>query len=971
MNIQGKLFIELFKHSIDILYIFIIYNYMKSILEILFICSLFISSAFAQHVTVISVTPAEGVTGDTITTTIFGSGFVMATTIDFGDGVIVLETTFFTSALIASEIYIEPTAVAGYRSVIASNPGGESDTLIDGFLVTGELDPPECELICPENGAIFSFCDTAVLIALSDENGIHEGSVLFEIADSVYTYDSPQLTISGDTLLRFAFNTESFEHVDTIHFELQLIADTLGNETVFPINGFFVTDKSPPQILSTFPPMNSSVGFFTYYISIEIEDYPAGLDTLATGITIETEDTMLILSLASPSMVYAESSIGVNLSEFDLDFDIGDTMWVCLWLKDFAQCDPNRHDTCWFYYNPPPDNINIILEEIDRSRFPLIGANCLVLDDYGRTVSGLTEENFIVYEFVGFEWVEQHPLIVSGHGDGGGTIDIFFCLDVTGSMYSMLEGVIDGLEELTENLLYAGYSYRLGLNTFGDSVYFPFGYELTGDIAHFMDCVASLSPSGGGDGPEVSLDAINDALDSMHFRPGAEIAIVMVTDAPPHTIGDGTVYSDVDAEMVLMNLLFCRATCFIIASTWGGDEIDESYYTLADGTGGEVFPWDGSSTLPLLSSYFDEIARSIYSIFWTSSLPIADCSERNVQIAFDGFGFIDYDYYDYFTPCSPMAEIIEPPPHSWCSNPFQPIQMDIYIEDGSIDEASIRFVCNNSLYNIDTPEISFSTPVFLFESSTVYENGDIVSVELSGAQSYEGFPLLGGPVSWRFFIDLEPPYVYSISPENEEIVYDTQLEICFSIADDLSGLDGGSILIVLGIISDIDSTIEIHTIDPESPGASFDGENFCFNPVDADMEFLPGDTICIHIMRALDRITHGAPNDIGEDEIYWCFYIDSDRQSYEFPKSDREKSPDKSEIRIETQLTEQGIISINLPDNGEIEIADIAGRKLFNSSVSAGRTYIDTGNLKLFSGRYFIRVTSGKLRSTKMLNIVN
>lgn len=49
--------------------------------------------------------------------------------------------------------------------------------------------------------------------------------------------------------------------------------------------------------------------------------------------------------------------------------------------------------------------------------------------------------------------------------------------------------------------------------------------------------LAGLSATGGGDGPEAQAAAMGDAL-KMPWRSDAEKVVVLITDAPPHGIGD-------------------------------------------------------------------------------------------------------------------------------------------------------------------------------------------------------------------------------------------------------------------------------------------------------------------------------------------------------------------------------------------------------------------------------------------------
>jgi Mg-chelatase subunit ChlD len=139
--------------------------------------------------------------------------------------------------------------------------------------------------------------------------------------------------------------------------------------------------------------------------------------------------------------------------------------------------------------------------------------------------------------------------------------DIVFCLDTTGSMSAMIEGLKATAVKFASEVAEAVIDYRLGLIGFGDlfikeemSI-----YPLTDDVLVFQKRVKDIPRTGGGDIPESALEAVKEALD-FRFRPKAQKIIILITDAPPH---DPDSQGSTGAD-VLRQLLGKEALCFVI-----------------------------------------------------------------------------------------------------------------------------------------------------------------------------------------------------------------------------------------------------------------------------------------------------------------------------------------------------------------------------------------------------------------------
>jgi Mg-chelatase subunit ChlD len=118
--------------------------------------------------------------------------------------------------------------------------------------------------------------------------------------------------------------------------------------------------------------------------------------------------------------------------------------------------------------------------------------------------------------------------------------DVFFVLDVTGSMEWAINGVRDGIGSFAAKMRENKIDFRIGLLAFRDITHDPVNMDLllfgddtfTTDVAAFKNQVGRLVSMGGGDIPESSLEAVELAC-KQRFRKGATKVLLLITDAPP------------------------------------------------------------------------------------------------------------------------------------------------------------------------------------------------------------------------------------------------------------------------------------------------------------------------------------------------------------------------------------------------------------------------------------------------------
>ena len=841
------------------------------------------SLLFAQAPIIVSVSPNVGSLGNSYSVSILGAGFVATPTVDFGSGINVTSVTWLTTSLLAVNITVTFSATIGPHDVIVTNPSGLADTLFGGFTVYPETDPPRASLIFPESCGVFVSCeDTAIIVHLEDASGIDDSSIHVRVNGVDYDITSPSLILLGDSVLYFFPSGPTFfSHGDTVHYILLSVADTFGNRALRPIDCTFTVDRRPPVVIGGDPPIGGVCDDLVPVFRIAVFDSLAGVDSTAFVLTIIRHDTDTIsFDMSHSSMRWSRDTLDWQAWLASIAFELEETILVCLHAEDKISdrfCGPNVLDTCWeilFRYTPPTD-IDLTVDRVYTDQFPMVTAHCIVVNEDERTVEGLDESNFTVWEdHTG--WQRQYPIIVHSLG-GSGMVDIVFVVDSTGSMSGMISDVRSGIRAFADSLTYAGISPRLGLVTFGDGFNFPHGYDLTGSISTFRTWVSAVGASGGADWKEESLDAIKAAIDSMHFRPGAAIVIIMVTDAPACTLGDppgSMCRSDVTPGMVISALLSRRAICFIVSRDMSS--FRAVYTNIATSTGGQYFHWTGPGSFNPILSLIAEAIRGGYLVSWTSSHPYGDCQLRPVRIRVECYGLSDVDNNQYIAPCSPTAAIIEPKNDKWTSDSLQRIVMSFAELDSadSIEPNSIQFMVNDNLYSVFSSELSYSAPLLTWVPSTPFHNNQRVNVELTRVMDSQGNLPFRGPVRWHFFVDLKPPKVANRSPDSNEIVINHSPMICFDIWDDESGLNKDGLLLALDNRESRQNIPPfIATLDIMSPGVSLSGRRLCINTAEAGIQFWDRDTVCVDILQAVDSPDYGEPNKLS---TRWCFIIPDD-----------------------------------------------------------------------------------------------
>ncbi|PKI84552.1 hypothetical protein MVES_001747 [Malassezia vespertilionis] len=194
-------------------------------------------------------------------------------------------------------------------------------------------------------------------------------------------------------------------------------------------------------------------------------------------------------------------------------------------------------------------------------------------------------------------------------------LDLVFIIDATGSMGSYINSATRNIETICDNIVHSELLSRTGALRVGlisyrdhppqDHVYIVRNFGFTDSVLDMKENLNSLFAAGGGDGPEAATAALK-AVTVLDWRPQAAKMAVLVTDAPPHGIGeygDGFPNGSPDGEdpIVLARAMSAKGiTLFVVAcepALSGYQHAVDFYHGLVNITGGILVPLTTASLL--------------------------------------------------------------------------------------------------------------------------------------------------------------------------------------------------------------------------------------------------------------------------------------------------------------------------------------------------------------------------------------
>ena len=197
------------------------------------------------------------------------------------------------------------------------------------------------------------------------------------------------------------------------------------------------------------------------------------------------------------------------------------------------------------------EEIDITVKSLEITKFPEIKLIIEAYNKLGEPLDTLLPEQLMIYENDReFTPDKILKIPIANYLPW----DLIFVVDITGTMQTRIDGVVNNLQAFVTNLENRGIDYRLGLILFKDNI--ERVYQPTISVDVFLSWVKTLRAAGGGDEKENALEALIAVARRITFRPEANKVAILITDAPYHQRGergDGTTMQTTESTIDSMN----------------------------------------------------------------------------------------------------------------------------------------------------------------------------------------------------------------------------------------------------------------------------------------------------------------------------------------------------------------------------------------------------------------------------------
>lgn len=303
--------------------------------------------------------------------------------------------------------------------------------------------------------------------------------------------------------------------------------------------------------------------------------------------------------------------------------------------------------TCiWFTAGAFAAPLTVDLSRIDASEFPVINCYFSAIDQNGKSLSGLRNENIAILEesapVTDFQYISMLP--------GKESIAVILILDHSGSMRGKpLSAAKDAAIDFEQHL---SVNDKVALIAFGSKV--DTVTELSTDRDNVRDTINALKPVG-----ETALyDAIHQATENLTQCTADRKAIVVLTDGQDNASGSN---ADECADAAKQNGIN------IFGIGLGHSINSEALTSLAETTGGRSYFTNSPSEL---TSIYRAIAQQLqyqYKLTFNSPLPKEAAIWRTVNISVhddtgDGSG---QRQYLAPAPANTISATTMPTPYIW------------------------------------------------------------------------------------------------------------------------------------------------------------------------------------------------------------------------------------------------------------------------------------------------------------------
>ncbi|MEM2991214.1 MAG: gliding motility-associated C-terminal domain-containing protein, partial [Halobacteria archaeon] len=766
---------------------------------------------------------------------------------------------------------------------------------------------PEARIIEPLPETYSACVPQAVVMSLTDRNGIDTSTIILVVQGDTFDISSPELSYE-EPYLRFEPTVPFFDG-ETVYVELVSARDNLFNPLDSALSWHFVMDLSSPVIANIVPAPDSIVDVRQPRISFSLFDELSGLDQ--SSIRIEIGSNVFVPGARGTSwngrdFVFYPESLGIFWRG-------GDRIDICVHAADRPHyCEPNMLDTCWAIYIATGGPIATVIEPLNRTISTCRDQRIVVRlwDRDGvnlSTVRIMVDTVLYTLDSVGVleyradtliftprsgQWRDSDTVFVAllaaednlGNPLERAPVRWSFMLDFSPPMlvynYPTDMSYVTNWQDsivgrFVDNLLGVDSSSFVltltGVFMHRDPIFFGFGDRgLRWTGSGFIFSPRDIDQTRFG----ITYPYELEGFSGLYFAEFETIGVSLyIADNPPNYC---------EPNPVVYGFRFVVADDDTLPPEF--IEFSPSYYSwnmpfyitvvVTDSSGvyeyGAYLIWDDDGSVDdgsfsLVALVVDSVIDS-YTIRFRTLEPIP-AQRIGADFVYRVFAY-DNDY-DFLNPRDrmlgsaygmvrilegPYAYPVEPLPNTVTSCSDQSIIIRLVDSDG-VDERSILLKINDSLFTIEDPRLSYiGDSLLIFDPEDGYfANEQVVQVELVQALDNLGNPRFD-TLRFTFAVDLEPPQFVFTFPGDSGMVHDPTMPIEILVTDNLSGVNLDSLVLIAN-----GRTYRIGT------GLRFIGNRVIFTP--SAGVFRSGDTISVAIYAA-DSPDYCLPNASSASWIY-------------------------------------------------------------------------------------------------------
>ena len=272
------------------------------------------------------------------------------------------------SLFLAGMVRETPKFSAETRTILYS-PFADTQTVCI-FIPNCPCIGPQATVLSPLPCGVITGCERQEIRILARDNDtlVNPATVSLTINGRVYNYPS-NIRVARDTII-YTPSTD-WTHGDTIRYSLTRADDYWGCPLDSIVSCWFIVDTRPPEIVSFFPPRDTTITTTRFNVRINLADAPSGIDTTTFRFSVDG----VRFDYPAAGLTFSGTTLTFDPSSARITFAPYDTVRFCLeYTRDrvpLSFCGPNELETpfCWNVYidavgpsvaiiTPRPDSIS-------------------------------------------------------------------------------------------------------------------------------------------------------------------------------------------------------------------------------------------------------------------------------------------------------------------------------------------------------------------------------------------------------------------------------------------------------------------------------------------------------------------------------------------------------------------------------------------------------------------------------------